>query len=219
MEEPFLSWDILCFELPNAYYETYYLAAFVMLRRSSYVCKRMHTTWKKQVRNIPFRYLLNINEETLKEFTRLEEISYEVCNVRYNSEYLTSLRSLKKLILPGLAKEQFLDSTLSKLTSLTSLSLHGNYETSDDGLKTLTSLTSLDLPEYSSAISDSSISRLTNLRCLNIRGCINITDHGISTLTNLESIYLGMNKNITPAGIKKMSKLTEIYPEYNYRFY
>lgn len=236
--EPFLPWDLLCFELPNAYYKIHYLFAFMMLVKSSYVCKRLYSTWRGQVRIIPDAVLLRCTKEIIKDFPRLEELNMACLIIDRLStiELLGRLRSLKKLVLPHvvnsdldlsktISDEFSLDSVLSKLTKLTFLDLNGTFKPCKDnismfnltneGLRPLTSLTSLNLPMPFSLIDDEGISHLTNLKVLHIGGGVKISNDGISKLTNLETLYLGRNANITTKGTNGLKKLVEIYPQYN----
>jgi hypothetical protein len=102
---------------------------------------------------------------------------------------LPNLTSLNLDFTPGSELLSLTDHCLCGLTRLKSLSLKGNKQISDDGLRQLTSLTSLDLA-FNSRITDAGLSSLTKLTSLSLYENGVITFFGISRLTTLNTLVI-----------------------------
>jgi len=101
--------------------------------------------------------------------------------------------------------------TISKLTNLIHLNLHGEPTSSvikDGSIKDLVSLTSLNLGQNHS-ITDEGIRYLTNLTSLDLYMNRMITDEGLTNLKNLTYLDLSQkyDYNITSKGIKSLTTL------------
>lgn len=129
-----------------------------------------------------------------------------------------SLRGLRFMDLSHSAITDTGIHSLSRLSSLQSLTLASCNKITDTGMASLTVLTSLSCLNLNRChlITDTglqSLSLLTRLRLLCLHGCTRITDVGLqslSRLTFLVHLGLGMCERITDTGLQHLSTTTSL---------
>jgi len=117
-----------------------------------------------------------------------------------------SNKTFHQPILNHVSHLEITDTSVSKLTNLTSLSLRYDNQITDTSVSSLTNLTSLNLGD-NRKITDDGLSPLTNLTSLNLGDNRKITDTSVSKLPNLRSLHLAWNTKITPKGYSHIQNL------------
>lgn len=169
------------------------------------------------------KYLTNLKSLCIQSFNDSEE--QFMANII--SDTFTHLFNLHTLLLFRCPTCECHD--LKKLTNLTSLSVVGSNQITNDDLSILTNLTFLRIE--STNITGAGISSLTNLTELNCWNSPNIREDGFEKLSQLTCVWLHRGINITPEAFrnstqisiiklpfrsildfKKLSDLTKIFP-------
>lgn len=221
--QPRVTWDLLQFFFPS-------FLDFAAQRALGLTCRRLASTWKQQVEEIPEAILIKATTRQLREWSHIRTIKIGWGNTWQRAPYdlrsftrLTTLQipdntifhdgiwqqlsSLTDLDIQG--NECVEDSSVAMLTNLTALNLCNAKSVTDAGISHLTSLTRLDLC-YNRAITDVALSRLTNMRELSLLRSTDITDLGLAPLTRLETLLLEGGGTISDTSLSKLTALTHL---------
>ncbi len=163
---------------------------------------------KLKIIRIPWKFHEKLTDTILcrEDFRSVIELNIHP-NAQISDVGIIRLCNLRRIELYGVdCVPNITDTSISVLTNLNTLIIHGHSNITNTGI---CKLTNLNILAVFADITDSGISNLTNLKRLHILG--NISNRGLKNLTNLEFLSIGLNNEVTNDGIKHLTKLTGLY--------
>ena len=167
--------------------------------------------YKMIQRCIPKIYMNHPIDLFLDSNNRYQELRLDVL-LRYTARAITSLD------LSSTECRYLCDANIDTLVNLKHLQICNNSFISSHGLSKLTSLTSLSL-DYDDAMNDDAIRGLTRLEKLSLFRTDKITDNSVKQLTNLRHLNLKGNIDITAEGIVNLCSLEHLTIQCNHVYY